>query len=462
MHAQTAQMTPRVRYALAVLCLAVIGCAHVVPDQKLDRHSTQKGYRFSTLPSPGNSDSLFIVLTFSGGGTRAAALAYGTLEHLSRTEIQWEGQQRRLLDEVDIVSSVSGGSVTAAYFGLYGEGIFRDFEQRFLKRDVQAELSRRFLWPGNWPRLASSRFGRSDIVAEHFDKLLFSGKTYGDLLRRGRRPFVLLNATDMAAGNRFEFTQDQFDPLCADLGAYPIARAVAASSAFPILLSPITVHNFAGQCGYREPPWVAAALQERQLSSRRFSQANDLRSYQDAKQRPYIHLLDGGLADNLGLRGPLDAVISEGDAWSLTTTMGIEEVRKIVFIMVNAQTGADLSWNRREGIPGLRQVVDAIKRIPIDRYTFETKELLKSSVERWGEQINSRRQANGDKGEPASFYLIDVDFDALRDGQERAFYKSIPTNFHLPGEVVDKVRGVAARILEESVDFARLKRDLAP
>ena len=48
----------------------------------------------------------------------------------------------------------------------------------------------------------------------------------------------------MTLGARFEFTQDQFDLLCSDLSTVPVARAVAASSAFPILLSPLTLHNY--------------------------------------------------------------------------------------------------------------------------------------------------------------------------------------------------------------------------
>ncbi len=49
-----------------------------------------------------------------------------------------DGKTRRLLDEVDGISSVSGGSFTAAYYGLFGDRIFIDFEEKFLKRDVQS------------------------------------------------------------------------------------------------------------------------------------------------------------------------------------------------------------------------------------------------------------------------------------------------------------------------------------
>jgi len=80
-------------------------------------------------PALPSSDSLPIVLAFSGGGTRAAALSYGVLETLSAQEIVWDGRARRLHDEVDIISTVSGGSFTAAYFGLRGEASSRSSKQ---------------------------------------------------------------------------------------------------------------------------------------------------------------------------------------------------------------------------------------------------------------------------------------------------------------------------------------------
>src|SRR5207244_812668 len=108
------------------------GCAHYLENARLKHYDPKSGYRFRALAHDGNSDSLQVFLAFSGGGTRAAALSYGVLEELARTEIVWEGQHRRLLDEVDTISSVSGGSFTAAYYALYGDQIFTDFDDRFL------------------------------------------------------------------------------------------------------------------------------------------------------------------------------------------------------------------------------------------------------------------------------------------------------------------------------------------
>ncbi len=120
-------MTLKGTSVLVVLALLGSGCAHYPENARMKHHDPQGGYRFSTLSHTGNSDSLQVVLAFSGGGNRAAALSYGVLEELARTEIVWEGQRRRLLDEVDMISSVSGGSFTAAYYALYSPTSIRNF-----------------------------------------------------------------------------------------------------------------------------------------------------------------------------------------------------------------------------------------------------------------------------------------------------------------------------------------------
>ncbi|ERS91513.1 patatin-like phospholipase family protein, partial [Halomonas sp. PBN3] len=287
-------LEPRAGYrarGILGLCLAVLlaGCAHYPVNAPLEHHDPTTGYRLETLPSADNSGSLLVALSFSGGGTRAAALAYGTLERLAHTEIVWEGRRKRLLDEVDIISSVSGGSYTAAYYALYRERLFEDFEAEFLKRNVQGEITRNFLSPVNLVRSWSPRFGRSDLVAEYLDDHLFHDADFADLQRQGR-PFVLINASDLSLGTRFEFSQDQFDLLCSNLDAYPLSRAVAASSAVPIALTPLTLRNYAGSCGYQEPDWVQAALADRAASARRYYKASELRSYVDAKRRPWYGL----------------------------------------------------------------------------------------------------------------------------------------------------------------------------
>ena len=208
-------------------------------------------------------------------------------------------------------------------------------------------------------------------------------------------PFVILSATDMAAGTRFEFIQDQFDLMCVDLTQFPLSRAVAASAAVPVLLSPIVVQNHSDRCPPSDLSSFDRARREGRLSSRQIHQVDKLQSYLDVTERPYIHLLDGGLADNLGLRSPLEAVFLRDGAWSLAKRIGIADVRKVVFIVVHASTGPDLRWGRTAALPGLSQVLQAVKDIPIDRYSFETKELLAANFERWAADIREQRRLAG-------------------------------------------------------------------
>lgn len=92
---------------------------------------------------------------------------------LADTPVNLSGNQSRLIDEIDLISSVSGGSFTAAYYRLSGDQIFEVFETRFLEHDIQGDLVRQLFNPKNWFRPPSNKFGRSDLAAELYDKKLF-------------------------------------------------------------------------------------------------------------------------------------------------------------------------------------------------------------------------------------------------------------------------------------------------
>jgi len=224
-------------FSLFLMLIVTAGCSHFAHyplNAPLDRYEPGYGYLARNMGPEGNSEELLLILSFSGGGTRAAAFSYGVLEELRATEVAFDGRKRRLVDEVDMISGVSGGSFTAAYYGLFGERIFEDYEGRFLKKNVQGDLkSSMFLNPVNWFRLSSPFFDRSDLAAEYYDKYVFDGKTFGDILRR-KGPMILINTTDMSLGVRITFNQNLFNAICSDLSKFPVARACAASSAWPI------------------------------------------------------------------------------------------------------------------------------------------------------------------------------------------------------------------------------------
>ncbi|WP_170142069.1 patatin-like phospholipase family protein [Thioalbus denitrificans] len=441
--------------ALILLELALPACS-VYPVNSPATHPPGEENLYEES-SHDRSDSLQVILTFSGGGTRAAAFSYGVLEALRDTEIQWEGRRRRLLDEVDLISSVSGGSFTAAYYGLYGERIFTDFEPAFLKRDVQGSLTRRLLNPWNWIRLGSPLYGKSELAADLYDRLLFQGATFADMNRPGA-PRVRINATDMTLGTGFSFTQGQFDWICSDLSRFSVARAVAASSAVPVLFSPVALHNHAGTCGFTPPAWVTEALENPGISARRYRQARWQVSYLDTAQRPYLHLLDGGLADNLGVRGALDQLILEGGIWGRMQREGLNSIRQVVFIVVNAEPGLDLRWDRNPGDLALSSIVNSATTVPINRYSFETLELLRSHMELWRREVIQQRC--GARPEPGcaeiDFHLVEVNLGSISDPAERARLQGLPTSFRLPAQDVDALRLAARSVLEHSPAYRQL------
>ncbi|HUL14095.1 MAG TPA: patatin-like phospholipase family protein [Methylococcaceae bacterium] len=453
-------------------CTALVGCASYPRNPQLAKYEPGAGYRFNNLSSPKNSDSLFVILSFSGGGTRAAALSYGVMEKLRGTKITWEGEERRLLDEVDVISSVSGGSFTAAYYGLFGEGLFEKFEQAFLYKDIQGKLVGSLWSPVNWFRLASPTFGRIDLASELYDREIFDGKTYADLLRQGR-PFVLLNATDMSMGAQFTFEQAQFDPLCSDLGGVHVARAVAASSNFPVAFTPLTLNNHAGSCDFKEPEWVGKGIKDAQPNPERYNRARIARSYLDAKERPYLHLLDGGISDNIGLRGPLVALRSNDPQWSLLNKIGNGEIKKLVVITVDAKTSPPFKFDKSSSPPDVKDVLETVATVPMQNYSFDTVELLRKEFEGWDK---ARRNYAGCEAilhqkcpgqtmpvpplPPLGLYRVYVGFDQIEDESERRYFQSMATSFHLPRKQVDDLRRIARELLDQSRDFHQLTVDL--
>lgn len=441
-----------------VLAAGCAGVAHYPVNPPLARQDFASGWRIQRVSADAdNPGDVLIVVTFSGGGTRAAALAYGTLEAMRDVSMRTGGRQRRLLDEIDIINAVSGGAAVAAFYALHRERLFTEFEPRFLRHDHEHDLKLALV--GNLHRLGSPRFGRSDLFAEYLDRKLYDGKTYGDLARGPLRPFVVINATDLSTGARFPFTQGQFDLLCSDLGGITLGRAVAASMALPPYFSAITLWNYAGTCGAKPLPGLAAAFRDAS-GELQPARAREAHTYLDRSKRPYIHLVDGGLIDNLGVRAPIDFAVENGGFFELAETLGYGKLTGVVFVSVNAETDPDLSADRSADTPTLWQLFRALE-LPVNAHSFDTAERLRASFSRWREEVRRHRTLPvGVGGEQLPrFYFIDVSLRAIADEDEREYFMRIPTTLALEDATVDRLRSVARRLFLESPDLKRLLAD---
>ncbi len=454
----------------ALVGIALAGCAHYPLNEPLSGNVSAAAYRFEEQPSGRNTNELFICLILSGGGTRAAALSYGVLQKLRDTHIVWKGQTKRLLDEVDCISSVSGGAFTAAYYGLFGERVFQDFRERFLDHDVESDLITRALSPVNWFRLASPNFSRIDLAAEYYDEMIFERKTFRVLGEGGRRPFVIINSTNMANGERFEFTQPEFNILGSDLSTYPVARAVAASSAFPFLLSPLSLKNYPAPESVKITTDMRLGQEDFYANRRRYQWAVNRIQYADVAERPYIHLMDGGLADNIGLR-PIEAAYRRSSGF-IRKLINDGKIEKFVLLIVNARTEMQDQLSKNENPPGLLTVAYKTATVALDNYSFETIELIKElRDERTRAQgvilaCQTRLDACPQAGKLPKFsmdiqpYIGEVDFKALPDAERRAYFLSLPTNFRLSRTDVQKLIDVGGELLEADPEFRQLLKDL--
>ena len=461
----------------AVAAASIGGCASRPINQPISHVDTESGYRASVrLPKLNNDPNTLFLLAFSGGGTRAAAFSYGVLEELRRTVLLAGGEHRTLLDEVDLIAGVSGGSFTALSYALYGDKLFSEYETRFLKRDVEGALIDRLINPFYWPKLIGGSYGRSELAADYYDEILFQGATFADL-RDKPTPMAVAGGTDLTNGARLEFSQTNFDLLCSDLDKVHLARAAAASSAVPVVLSPVTLNNYAGSCGYEYPAWLKDLTDKNSdnvPAMRLLQRYHDLQEFRNSKEHPYIHLVDGGLADNLGVRAILEAMeefetnAAFREAFHLQLASGARH--RVVLIVVNSLAVPKTNWDKSESPPGLASQLLKSSGVPMSRYTAESIDLMKDLVYRWQTErelkilqarLAGKSEAQADALVPKiDVYGINIGFEQIADPVERNYFMSLPTSFVLKPEEVDRLRAIAARLLHQSEEYQRLLKAL--
>ncbi|CAA6808517.1 MAG: Patatin [uncultured Thiotrichaceae bacterium] len=438
------------------LSVFLTACSTLLPP--LNHPAPKETIKINQAPlsERGRSDDLALILTFSGGGTRAAAFSYGVMQALREIQIGKKGD-KSLLEEVDLISSVSGGSFTAAYYGLYGDKLFSRYEKDFLKRPVQSSLLKFWLLtPTNWIRLAPALYNRSDLAADYYSNTIFGRKTFADMRRDG--PQIFINATDLGTGSGFSFTRDNFRWICSDLNKFPVGRAVAASSAVPVLFSPIAMKNYGGSC----KPYPHQQKELSDSSMRVDAQAYGLRKYMDAERYKYLHLVDGGVVGNLGVRPLLHIIFEQkNNFWQVMKTFNMKKTRKVAFIVVNAADAIPpvIPLRRRE--PGTAETLSAVTTIQSTRYNEDTLDLLESLFPKWKKQIQEGRcrEKSIAHCKDIEFYLAELNFKQLPKDQ-RDELALLETSLQLPPESIDKLIESGKQLLRQSPEFKRLLSDM--
>jgi NTE family protein len=431
------------------LLLLLFGCAvrGVVVNAPGPVPGNEPSYSIRSFQQKWEADDNAMMLAFSGGGTRAAALSYGVLKELRNTPVPGDSGSKRLLDEVHSISSVSGGSFTSAYYGLHGEGIFEDFEDVFLRPNVEGALFRRLFNPLLW----FSNTGRTEMAVNYYDKTVFKGATFADLSKQ-EGPMIVINASDLGYGVRFSFIQEYFTLLCSDLSTFPVARAVTASSAVPVVFNPVVVRNHP-DCGTELPDWLKMARARAAGNPEIAMVVEGLETYYDHDQRQYAHFVDGGLTDNLGLRALYEIVMIGGGMSEITKLYNRTPPRRLVLISVNASAEPHPEMDRSDKQPSIGKTISAMSDIQLHRYNTATIGLMDKTLVEWAQELSTEDR-------PVEAYFILLDFDGIQDPERRSVLNQIPTSFHLSNEQVDLLIDAGGELLRTNSEYQRLLTDM--
>ena len=195
----------------------------------------------------------------------------------------------------------------------------------------------------------------------------------------------------------------------------------------------------------------------------------EMQDFQNSKDRPYIHLVDGGVSDNIGVRGVLETIEELAASAAFRGEIGFGVIQRIVLIVVNARSSPRTDWDRSESPPGIAAQLLQASGVPIDRYSFETVEMMKDMAEVWKwrrellvaqARLAGATEAQAEASVPkVTLQVLDVSFDEIRDPKERVYFMNLPTSFVLPAEDVDRLREVAGQLLRQSQDFQSVVRE---
>jgi NTE family protein len=428
------------RVTLAALLLLLAGCTSINYPVNTPAAGSRR-LAAAALPDTGTDTA--IALSFSGGGTRAAAFAFGVLRGLE--QMPGSGIRSRL-DEVAFVSGVSGGSVAAAYFGLKGRMALTDFRERFLTRNAEESL-RTAVDLGNLAAGLGGGVNDATRFPAWLDANLFERATLGDLMRPGR-PIVWINASDLFNHTPFVFSQTTFSALCSDIGTFPLSQAVAASAAVPVAFVPIVLESFPKACPFGQSAWIDRVLADRDSGAQLRAFAEALMRYRDPDQIRYLKLADGGITDNFGLSGLVIARAAASEPYMPLTPERAVSLRRIIFVVVNAGQAPSGNWSLTLDGPSGAELIDAVTDTAIKSAVRSGFDAFRLSIREWEAAVRKWRCAlpSGEArrlGARPGWRCSDVRFDITQVSFDRlppdlaARLSAIQTRFRLPEEEVD-------------------------
>lgn len=442
----------RIQHLVWPVLALLVGCAGVPVNPP--KNHPQSGHA-SVAQERGATSENVVALSFSGGGLRAAGFSFGVLEGL---RAQRSSNGRTLLDEVRFVSSVSGGSLTAAYLGLHGAHDMQDFRSDVLLSNGEAGLRLSLFSLSNLQRLLSGGINDRSDFSSWLENDVFKGARFSDM-SGDAKPEVWIAATNLQYRVAFPFHQRAFDALCSDLASYPVSEAVAASMAVPLLFAPAVLQRFPDACTVETPPGLKTSQADEDDDHHRLRRAF-ARYYADLS-RPgtgrYLKLVDGGLTDNLGLVSILQTRLLLNTPYGPIPLRDALTMKRLLFVVVDAGQAASTDWGKEVSGPSALVVAEGAIDTAIESTMRMSYAGFKSLIRDWERDVIHFRCGLSPETQAAlkssdaewrcddvKFAITQISFSSLSDGDERDL-NAIPTRLSLPAEQIDKLVSAGKR-----------------
>jgi hypothetical protein len=254
------------------------------------------------------------------------------------------------------------------------------------------------------------------------------------------------------------------------LGRVRLADALAASADFPFAFSAVGIKNFSPSCSPESKnvgslAWIHDYDQYDHPDIPLLAQTRQLPVLRDARlQNLYLnplpddvdlHLLDGGLADNLGIQSTLqladrpdrklglDRRIQHVNdpQWNYSNQPGYSKIRRVLFLVINARTkddpgGVDNSLRPVSLISTALRTIDT----PMDSTTLDVQNLLTAEL--------GEARSRGIKP-----FVVSVDFEMIPSQTCRDVAWGLGTNWHLPGNTVEGLIQLGRALVMHSPDL---------
>lgn len=460
------------QWALAcATALALAACAgdltHAPINESIARVADQGGWPLG----PDQFGETVFGVAFSGGGMRASAFSYGVLNELDRYEVVTEDGRQRMTDVIDLISGVSGGSVTAAYFGLKGREGLETFRTRFLERNAEQGFDTDVSLANVLRIVNDGGVNDHSKFPRWLDDNLFDGATFADLFAR-KRPLVWIAASDIYSRIPFVFEPVTFSTLCSDLGKVRLAEAVAASAAVPGLFVPMNVENFGGACGGHVPMWLQRGLADKTAPATLRANATAMTRYRrDPERFRYVKLLDGGLTDNFGIHYLAVARTNRDRAYMPMSAEQAVRVKRFMFLVVDAGRGPAGEWPSKLASPSGLELAGIVTDVAIDSGVYKGYDYFatimrdwESDIRQWRCSLSSkevralRGTLDGWKCDDVNFMVGRVSFEDAGPELRRELDK-VPTRFQLDPSTLDTVIGAGETALRNNPTFRAFLRD---